>query len=100
MWGLRLGAGAVALGAGLAVTALDEGPSRATTPSTTTTTTSTTPRPTTTVTNVVDLASGSGAPPAAEPADDTGTAPAIWVALAAGTVAMAAILRQELSRPT
>ena len=69
-------------------------------PPTTTTTTSTTPRPTTTVTNVVDLASGSGAPPAAEPADDTGTAPAIWVALAAGTVAMAAILRKELGRPT
>ncbi len=54
------------------------------------------PRPTTTVPNVVDLAGG---PESLAPPADDGTPAAVWMALAAGVVAMAAILRRELGRP-
>jgi lysophospholipase L1-like esterase len=60
-------------------------------------TTSSPPRATTTIPNVVDLASGADAI-----ADDDGraTSPVVWVLLAAGLVAMVAILRRELgTRP-
>jgi hypothetical protein len=52
------------------------------------------------VPNVVDLASGTDAAAPAGPDDGQATSPAVWVLVAAGAVAMGAILRRELgTRP-